>query len=84
VTALGIRQVIVKTTSGTTTNSYPLSPLLTDLENITNPAVAFAGTEFGFASARADAATAEGIPAGAEVVVAAEKIGFTQAKTTSA
>ncbi|MGH7973164.1 MAG: hypothetical protein ACREIC_30975, partial [Limisphaerales bacterium] len=36
---LGIRQVIVKTKTGTTTNNYPIAPLLAIPSAVTNPAV---------------------------------------------
>ena len=34
---LGVRQVVVKTASGTTTTDYPVSPLLTDPGSVTSP-----------------------------------------------
>jgi len=37
--SLGVRQVIVKTRSGTTTTNYPFSPLLTNPESIVSPLV---------------------------------------------
>ena len=36
---LGVRQINVKTSSGTTTTNYPVSPLLTNPGSVTNPAV---------------------------------------------
>jgi hypothetical protein len=37
--ALGVRQVNVKTSSGTTTTNYPIAPLTTNPGSVTNPAV---------------------------------------------
>src|SRR5437762_4783787 len=37
--ALGIRRVIVKTSTGTTTTDYPISPLASNPSSVTNPLV---------------------------------------------